>query len=163
MKKKSFTSYFSSLISHFGFTLIEIMIAIGIIGILAAVILVSTESFIVKGRSARALGQLSSTLPAMYSCWGNSGTVNSPSSGGNICKIGNSDVASYGQWPQVGEGTDLSSYSYDGTITNLSNWFVMLTSDSSHDNKRICCNSAMKSCKVLDTAATNCTASDPAN
>jgi len=142
-----------------GFTLIEIMVAIGIVGILAAVILVSLKSFGAKGRAAKALGQLSSVLPAMYSCWVNGGTVNSPSSGGDICNL----ASSYGKWPSVGSGTDLSTYSYGGTITDKLNWSVYLDSSSSNDNVRVCCNSAMKSCKIIGSSGSTCNATTPSN
>lgn len=139
-----------------GFTLIEIMVAIGIIGILAAVVLVSMTAYGSKARSAKALGQLSSAIPAMYSCWGNDGTVNAPSSGGNICSL----AASYGQWPRT--TGDLSSYAYTGsTITDKASWFIMFT--SSTDDRRICCNSAMKNCKLLDTASSTCNATTPSS
>lgn len=136
-----------------GFTLIEIMVAIGIVGILAAVVLVSMTSYRAKARSAKALAQLSSAVPGMVSCWGNSGTVNAPSSGGNICSL----AASYGQWPQT--AGDLSSYSYAGSVSSKTSWYVMLTSGT--DDRRICCNSTMNNCKLLDTAALTCNASSP--
>lgn len=137
------------------FTLIEIMVAIAIVGILAAVVLVSMKSYGAKGRSTKALAQLSSAIPSMISCWGNAGTVNAPSSGGDICSL----AASYGQWPAT--SGDLSSYSYGSSVSSKSSWYISLTSGSSDDNKRICCNSTMNSCKSLDTAATACGASNP--
>ncbi len=140
------------------FTLIEIMVAIAIVAILAAVVLVSMKSYGAKGRSTKALAQLSSAIPSMISCWGNAGTVtvppNNPSR--DICSL----AASYGQWPQI--AGDLSSYVYTGSsIDNTNKKFVIkfTSSGSGGDDKRICCNSTMNSCKVLDTAATACDAS----
>ncbi len=136
-----------------GFTLIEIMVAIAIVGILAAVVLVSLSSFGAKGRSAKALAQLSSAIPSMISCAGNKGwdSVNDASSNGNIC---GSD-SNYGKWPQT--TGDLGGYAYQSSIIDSSDWAIYLYKDS--DNVRICCNSAMNSCKKMDD--NNCTAGYP--
>ncbi|TSA45765.1 type II secretion system protein [bacterium] len=139
------------------FTLIEIMVAIAIVAILASVVLVSMKSYGAKGRSTKALAQLSSAIPPMISCWGNGGTITVPpnNSSRDICSL----AASYGQWPAT--SGDLSSYSYGSSVSSKSSWYISFTSGSSDDNKRICCNSTMNSCKVLDTAATACDASNP--
>jgi len=122
-----------------GFSLIEIMVAIAIVAILASVVLVSMTAFRSKARSAKALAQVSSVIPSMISCWGNGGTVSAASGGANICSL----AASFGQWPQT--AGDLGSYSYGGTISGSTNWFVLLTSGTEN---RICCNSKMNSCKI---------------
>lgn len=142
------------------FTLIELLVAIAIVGILAAVVLVSMSSYAKKARSAKALAQLSSMIPSMYSCWGNAtiaDAVNTPLSGGDICKIS----SSYGKWPQI--AGDLSSYKYDGSsIDNTNKKFAILfTSGSSDDDKEICCNSAMNSCKILDAVGETCSETEP--
>jgi len=139
--------------SRKAFTLIEILVAIAIVGILAVVVLVSMTASRSKARSAKALASLSSAIPSMVSCWGNGGIVSSPSSGGNICSL----AASYGQWPQT--AGDLSSYSYAGSVSSKTSWYVMLTSGT--DDRRICCNSAMNNCKLLDTASAACSATNP--
>ena len=165
MKKNILNTRYPILNTRKGFTLIEIMVAIGIVGILAAVVLVSLKSFGAKGRAAKALGQLSSALPAMYSCWGNNGEIKNPSFGGGdvICKIDGTPIDGYGKWPSVGSGTDLSTYSYGGTITDKLNWSVYLDSSSGNDNVRVCCNSAMKSCKILGSSGSTCDATTPSN
>ncbi|MDD5490146.1 MAG: type II secretion system protein [Candidatus Moranbacteria bacterium] len=155
-----------------GFSLIEIMVAIGIVAILAAVVLVSMQSIKAKGQSAKALGQLSSVIPSMVSCWGNGGGVRPPASGSDICSIGNN----YGDWPQT--TGDLSSYSFGNSTANNSNcpsgvtgncldksaWYFSLTSGTVN---RICCNSVMKSCKVqyYESGAWSegCNATTPSN
>ena len=140
-----------------GFTLIEILVVIAITGILAAVVLVSMSSYRSKARSSKALASLSSAIPSIISCWGNGGTVTVPpnNSSRDICSL----AASYSQWPAT--SGDLSSYSYGSSVGSKSSWYISLTSGSSNDNKRICCNSTMNSCKSLDTAATACDASNP--
>lgn len=150
------------------FSLIEIMVAIAIIGIMSATVLVSLKSFGARGRSAKALAQISSALPAMISCAGNQGNagVNAPSLNGtdDICNT----YPSYGQWPKVGSGTDLSTYGYTSGFAsgsfNPTSWYVYLQSPNSsgNDNVRVCCNSAMKGCKA-DVAGSNCTATVPGN
>ena len=152
------------LASRQGFTLIELLVVIAIIGILAAVVLVSMKSFGVKGRSAKALAQLSSALSSMISCAGNKNwsSVNAPSDSGNIC---GSD-SNYGKWPDTSSG-DIASYNY-GTggnvdVSSRTSWFLYLDSAStSGDNVRICCNSAMKSCKA-DVSSSTCNATTPSN
>jgi len=120
--------------TNFGFTLIEIMVAIAIVGILAAVVLVQFSSYGKKARASRALAQASSVMSAMYSCWGNGGDV---TSGTNICSLG----SSYGTWPVLPSG-----YSYSGnSITkaqSASPWAFSVTGES----QTICCNSRMNSC-----------------
>ena len=144
--------------NNWGFTLVEIMVAIGIVSILAAVVLVSMKSFGAKGRSAKALAQLSSAIPSMVSCWGNGGTVQNSSDDGDICLMN----TSYGKWPDTGSG-DIKSYDYGtGNVSNRTSWFLYLDSSSSNDNVRICCNSAMKSCKA-DVSGSTCNASSPSN
>lgn len=123
------------------FTLIEILVAITIVAILASVVLVSMKSYAVKARSAKALGQASSTIPSMVSCWGNGGSVRSSGSG-DICDIG----PGYGAWP------DLSTigYSYNSIPSaKSSSWFFTVAGDS----LTICCNSTMNSCGVLDSGS----------
>jgi len=139
------------------FTLIEIMVAIAIVAILTMVVLAQFQRYAKGARASKALAQLSSAIPLMVSCWGNTGTVNSPSSGGYICKINGSDVPSYGQWPYT--AGDLVDYSYGGTTTNKANWFVVIANSS--DSKKICCNSVMSNCKILDNYTDSCDASNP--
>jgi prepilin-type N-terminal cleavage/methylation domain-containing protein len=136
-----------------GFTLIEILVAIAIVGILASVVLVSMMSYRAKARSAKMLASLSSAVPSMVSCWGNSGTVASPSSGADICDLS----SGYGKWPSL--AGDLSSYSYGGDVSNKNSWYVSAASGT--DDRKICCNSAMNSCKILDTAGSTCNATTP--
>lgn len=140
-----------------GFTLVEIMVAMAIVGILAGLILVSTKSYGAKARSTKAMAQLSSALPSMISCIGNMGVakISNPSSGVNIC----TGVASYGSWPSV------DNYSYTSTAANISgttSWFVRLDSTAAKDDVRICCNSAMSSCKIISPlSGATCTATSP--
>ena len=146
-----------------GFTLVELMVALGIVSIMAAVVLVSMNSYGAKARSSKALAQLSSAIPSMVSCWGNAKDVNAPSNGGNICGAD----SNYGQWPSVGAGTDLSTYGYassadDTGIIPKSGWWVALSSGASDDNIKICCNKAMNNCKV-DDEGSDCDGDTPSN
>jgi len=135
--------------SRLGFTLIEIMVAIAIVGILAAVVLVQFSSYGKKARASRAMAQASSAMPAMVSCWGNGGDVQS---GTNICSLG----ANYGTWPILPD-----SYSYkNNAITKAdssSPWRFSVESDGSHDNITICCNSKINSCGQPDSCDVNST------
>jgi len=153
-----------------GFTLIEILTVLAIIGVLSAVVLVSMSSYGPKARSAKVHSMASSAIPAMISCWGNTDNsgnpakVSDPTKVVNICNLG----ASYGAWP-VFSG-DLSNYSYVATDVNIDNavgkrssqWAFSVESISSSDNKKICCNSTMNGCKI-SAAGTTCTYNNPAN
>ena len=156
-------------ISKKAFTLIEILVAIAIVGILAAVVLVSMSSYGKKARASKALASLSSAIPNIISCLGNSGTVKDPSGGNNICSLDSKTSHNYGVWPVV--GGDLANYSYDsfavggslGGIADIKNWVFAMHSDDSHDNVKICCNSAMNSCKILSPASSTCSKTDPSS
>jgi prepilin-type N-terminal cleavage/methylation domain-containing protein len=134
-----------------GFTLIEIMVAIAIVGITSAMVLVSMNSFGAKARSSKALAQLSSAIPSMVSCWGNSNDVKNPTSGGGgaICKQkasdGGADITSYGYWPSW--TGDLDDYGFnlspgDTVLTSPSSWKISVHGDQFE----LCCNAKMNSC-----------------
>jgi len=132
-----------------GFTLIEIMVAISIVSILSAVVMVQFTSYSKKARASKALAQISSALPSMYSCWGNGGIVLGPSSesgGNNICSIGDT----YGKFPSLyTSSTDLSTYSYGlSNLSSSSSWFIRVISPPEDDNIAICCSSATNSCEI---------------
>lgn len=151
------------------FTLVEIMVAIAIIGILAAAILVSMSSFGAKARSSKALVQLSSTVPSLVSCCGNGGTPNDPDPDGDFESDGSIDIcslgSSYGKWPSSTEG-DLQNYRYtSANVSNCSNWLIRFNSTTAYDDVSLCCNYGMKGCKILGdyTQRNNCTGTLPAN
>ena len=116
------------------FTLIEIMVAIGIVGLLAAVVMVQFSEYGKKARSSRAMAQASSALPSIVSCWGNGGNV---TAGTDICSLG----SGYGQWPILPTG-----YNWNGnSITKAQSanpWYFTVTGES----MTVCCNSTMNSC-----------------
>ena len=139
-------------ISKHGFTLIEIMVAVAILGILASVVLVSLTSFGEKARSTKALTQTSSVIPSVLSCLGNNGTINNPGSAGgeDICNIGGSAAPGYGIWPPL--STDLSTYQYDAasfSFASSSTWSLGVGSSDDDDDVAICCSSAMSGCGNL--------------
>jgi len=135
-----------------GFTLIELLVAMAIIAILAAVVLISMQGYGKDARASKALAEMSSVIPSLYSCWGNGGTVNAPGTYGgiNICKLDGVDNPAYGSWP-VGFSGDLKEWwlgSWDAPnpLANK-NWTAVFV--SANDGKNVCCNSAMNGCKIL--------------
>ena len=69
-----------------GFTLIELMVVIAIIGILAGVVLVSTSGAMEKSKRSSALTTAASTLPELVTCQDDGGFVKSiPVAGEVIC------------------------------------------------------------------------------
>jgi prepilin-type N-terminal cleavage/methylation domain-containing protein len=82
---------------NLGFTIIEVLVVIAIIGILSAVVSVSLSSYRNSGNSTRANGELNSAVASAANCWAFGGKVKQPASGENICSLG----STYGQWPMV--------------------------------------------------------------
>ncbi|MDD3487664.1 MAG: type II secretion system protein [Candidatus Moranbacteria bacterium] len=93
-----------------GFSLVEILVTIAIIGILAAVVLVSMSGYKNRANATKANAMLNTAVSSMASCWASGGKVSGPSDGSNICKLS----SSYGQWPSL-SGT---GFSYDSTGNN---------------------------------------------
>jgi prepilin-type N-terminal cleavage/methylation domain-containing protein len=161
-----------------GFTLIEILVAIAIVGILATVVIVNLSSYRTRARGAKISGSLSSLIPSMATCWSFSGSVYAPSESHDICSLS----SSYGQWPAIsGDGyyygeasaaslpnelqpESPSNYFFSFFIPvvkaavlgpsylSKTNWYFSAANDT--DKNKICCNSTMKGCKVIDYTAT---------
>jgi prepilin-type N-terminal cleavage/methylation domain-containing protein len=163
-------------ISNKAFTLIEIMIAIAIVGILAGAMLVSSKGFGVKARSAKAQAQMASVVPNMISCWGNGGKVVKPdSAGGNgLCVFGTSTTpdTNYGTWPSF--TGDLDSYDFSAPNATLAAdmcqdpllcmkrdaWYFYVTSSSSNDDRKICCTKVGGGCaSTIKAASATCNGS----
>lgn len=165
-----------------GFTLIELMVAIAIIGILAAVVLVSMKNFGAKARASKALAQASSVVPTIISCWGNGGEVKVPDANGGeaFCYIGGVLKEDYGKWPAMGSG-DMSTWEWRATTNFVvscsaavggdchdpDGWRIWLSSTAGKDALGVCCNKAMNNCKSLFHNGTvwssSCTDSLPTN
>lgn len=97
-----------------GFTLIELLVVIAIIGILAGVILVSTNSTVEKARKASALSTASSIMPEIATCNDDGGTLSDPSTLTTICMNGGSPMDGHTvNWPDI---TANNGWSY-GTPT----------------------------------------------
>lgn len=103
-----------------GFTLIELLIVIAIIGILAGVILVSTNSAVEKSKKASATATASSVIPELVSCQDDGGEASVlPVAAGFICCTDfNCTAAMEGhdneKWPDIATGT---GWSYDDSAT----------------------------------------------
>ncbi len=72
-----------------GFSLVELLIVIAIIGILAGVVMVSAGASVERSRRAAAISTMASVLPELVTCQDDGGTILRPDSltvgGGIIC------------------------------------------------------------------------------
>jgi prepilin-type N-terminal cleavage/methylation domain-containing protein len=111
-----------------GFTLIEILVAIAIVGILASVVLVSMSSYRIKANAAKTIASLSSAVTSMASCWSMGGhAIRPPKSGEStnvaICNLN----TSYGKWPDISS----NGYIYNLDQTGTTEDYTMASSQYS--------------------------------
>lgn len=133
-----------------GFTLIEIMLAIGVLAILSGAVLVSVSGQRDKARVNRMFSEMSAVVPLIYMCAADEGELSGETGvingGTNICNLG----SAYGQWPVGQEGFAL--YSRTGNIES-NNWFFSIKQTSS--GIYICCSAGETGCKTGTTATCN--------
>ena len=84
-----------------GFTLVELMIVITIIGILAGIVLVSTQGGVEKSKRASAITTMASVLPEFATCQDDGFSVNAYNTASTICN----DASHTVKWPDVNTKT----------------------------------------------------------
>jgi prepilin-type N-terminal cleavage/methylation domain-containing protein len=139
-----------------GFTLLELMTVIAIIGILASAIMVSLSVQKKRAVVGRVLTEMSATMQNIYLCKSDDGTINSPdSTGGNdLCKINETDNPNYVQWPALGENEGLSSSYTAGGDFNGNDWYYGVNADTSAGGEdNICCNAKSGKCGKIGTVS----------
>jgi len=120
-----------------GFTLLELLLVLAIIVILSGVILVSVGSQRKKARETKMLTELSATLQPILMCYSDGGTIEAPTSGENICSLGDS----YGKWPSLPDDFTENGNKYSSDFSG-SNWYFFIE----NDNVQICCNNYSGRC-----------------
>lgn len=107
-KKKLLTTHYSLQTSR-GFTLIELLLVIAIIGILAAVMMVSLNNQRARSRGSAALQSIRSAMPYVAECYLKNDAVVAPANGGNVCNP-NSGVV----YPDLSASNSTAGCAYAG-------------------------------------------------
>lgn len=116
-----------------GFTLVEVLVAISIIGILSGVAYVGFSDSRIKAKDSAAMNTGMSLVGIISQCSVNGGKINKPSAGGgnNICNLGDS----YGKYPASPDG-----WTWDTENLWIGNGENLMLMRSSYDaNRRMYC------------------------
>lgn len=106
-----------------GFTLVELLIVIAIIGILAGVVTVSMNSSVSKSKRASALTTASSVLPELVTCADDDGvaTITAPTASTRICCTTSACSAFVSghdaTWPDIATKTGWAYGTPSGTLS----------------------------------------------
>lgn len=155
-----------------GFTLMELLVTIAIIGILAGVTMVSMQGSVDKSKKASAITTMSSILPELVTCADDNGSALevAPSTTAYVCC--KDDTASNGvsscdqnldteraaghsvKWPNILTKT---GYNYAGTPTgSLKSGNYIFFATKSGQNKIICDYAANACCEDTTGSMVNC-------
>ncbi len=120
--------------THPGFTLIELILVMAIVGVLAAAVIVGIGSQRERAQETKVLAELSGTIQSIALCRSDGGEISEPATaGGNlICSIDGSFNNNYGMWPKMPDG-----FSYTSSIIN-SNAYVFSAGKGAGE-AGICC------------------------
>ena len=84
-----------------GFTLVELLIVIAIIGVLAGVVMVSSAGSVEKSKRASAMTTMSSVLPELVACQDDGFGLNAYNTASTICN----DASHTVKWPDINTKT----------------------------------------------------------
>jgi len=128
-----------------GFTLVELMVVIAIIGILASVVTVNITGSIAKSKKASALTTAASILPELVTCEDDGGSIAAYSgTGPSIADICNANGHANIKWPSLGNTGWSFSVPAAAPITSAYSFTVTHPSDSASP---ITCSLATNGCQ----------------
>jgi prepilin-type N-terminal cleavage/methylation domain-containing protein len=106
-------------VKNFGFTILELIVVVAIIGILTSVVLVSLSNQRSKAKIASAQTTMNSVMPLAVTCLDDNSLLNETTVGGLICD------ATESVWPELTSGwsyvaspvsdTDTNTFSFSAT------------------------------------------------
>lgn len=139
-----------------GFSLIELMLVVAVIGILAGIVMVPLSGMRERGLETKALAQLSSVIHPMMNCWtdGNEVWFANGSGTADICP----GFSAYGQWPEMGDYYSGATDAYQYDVSNIEGQVLGSNADwafyvqVSATSRKICCNKRNKKCAIIPEA-----------
>ncbi len=121
-----------------GFTLIELMIVVAIIGILAAVALPAYQDYTIRSQASEGMSLASGLKIQVADVFADSGTLNSIDSGGNGIPAAASVIGKYTTGVAVLDGVITATYGGDANANLAAQTLILLPTDNGGSLSWVC-------------------------